>query len=128
MFDVHTHLSIYLTALCLVSISSQKFFIMYSVLPSSIIRSIPLSNTHRLGLPFNVRDQFPNSHKTAVRAIALCFLIFAYFGSKREDKIFWLEWKQPFPEFNVLLTSSCIQFNASVITVKISFAIKIYYY
>jgi hypothetical protein len=68
------------------------FLIMHSVLRPIIIRSIPLSKTHRLGFPFNVRDQFSHSHKTTFRAIALFFLIFAYFDNKLEDKIFWLEW------------------------------------
>jgi hypothetical protein len=56
----------------------------------STVRKVTLSNEHRLRLPFNVRVQFPHSHKITDRAIALCFLIFAYFGSKLEDKIFWL--------------------------------------
>ena len=55
-------------------------------------------------------DQVPYPYKTTGTIIVLYILILKVFDSKLEDKRFCTEWYQAFPEFNLLLISSWIEF------------------
>jgi hypothetical protein len=57
-----------------------------------------------------VRDQVPHQYKTTDKIIRLYILIFKYLERRQEDKRLWTEWYQEFPEFNLLLISSWMQF------------------
>jgi len=49
--------------------------------------------THR-----NVTDQVSHPHKTEGKIIVLYTVVLTFSDSKREDKRFWTEWQQAFPE------------------------------
>jgi hypothetical protein len=57
-----------------------------------------------------VSDQVSHPYKTTGKIIVLYILIFISFDSKLEEKIFCTEWQQAFPDFNLLLISSWIEF------------------
>jgi hypothetical protein len=50
-------------------------------------------------------------------------LTFTFLGSKWEDKRLWTEWQRAFPEFSLLLISSCMQFSSvSVVPKHLNYA------
>jgi hypothetical protein len=51
------------------------------------------SNTPNLYSSHNLRDQVSHPYKTTYKIVVLCILIFAFLDSKREDKIFWISWR-----------------------------------
>jgi hypothetical protein len=53
-----------------------------------------------------VGDQVSYPYSTASKITVLYILILRFFDIRWEDKRFWIEWKQAFPEFNLFLTSS----------------------
>jgi len=57
----------------------------------------------------NVSDQVSHPYKTTGKFI-MYILIFKFLDSKLEDKRFCIEWLQAFPDFNLLLISSWIEF------------------
>jgi len=61
----------------------------------------------------NVTDQVSNPFKTTCKMIVLYTLIFILLDNKCEDKRFWTEWQQAFPEFNLLLILGIIAQNKS---------------
>jgi hypothetical protein len=70
--------------------------------------STPFSNTLSLCYSLNVRDQVSNPYKTKGKITVLYTLMFFFCDSRWENKIFWGEWWQEWPEFNLLLVSSWI--------------------
>jgi hypothetical protein len=62
-------------------------------------------------LSFSVSDQDAHPYKTMSKTVVLYILIFTYLHSKLEDKRFCTKWQQAFPEFNLLLFSSCVEFG-----------------
>jgi hypothetical protein len=57
-----------------------------------------------------VSDQVSHPHKTTDRVLILYVLILTFSDSKLEDKIFRTEWQQAFPDFNLFLIPSRIEF------------------
>jgi hypothetical protein len=45
----------------------------------------------------------------------LCILTFKFLDNRREDRRLWTERQQAFPEFSLLLISSCMRFWAPLI-------------
>jgi len=82
-----------------------------SLLCSNLFLSTLFLNTLSLCLSFNVSDQDAHPYKTTGKTVVLYILIFTYLHSKLEDKRFCTEWQQAFPEFTLLLISSCIEFG-----------------
>jgi hypothetical protein len=56
-----------------------------------------------------VSDQVSRPYKTD-KTVVLYISIFIFLSSKLEDKRFYTEWLQAFPDFNLLLISSWIEF------------------
>jgi hypothetical protein len=80
-----------------------------SLLGPKILNNL-FSNTLSLCSSLNVSDQVSHSYKTTGKVIVLCILIFIFLGSKLEDKTICTEWQHAFPNFNMLLISSLIEF------------------
>ena len=75
----------------------MKLLFMQSPVTSSLVSPNVLlntffSNTVILCSTVNVRDQVSHPLKSTGKIIVLYVLIFVYFDSTREDKIFWTEW------------------------------------
>jgi hypothetical protein len=78
---------------------------------------------NRPGPLVSVRDQVSHPYKTTGRIMVLCILTFTFLDSRREDKRLWTEWQHTFPEFSLLLISSCMQFwSVSVVPKYLNFA------
>jgi hypothetical protein len=94
-----------------------KFFIMHSFslpyylvpLKSNILLSTLFSNTISLSSSLNVGDQVSHPYKTRAK-IMFIYLNLYNFPSEQEAERFSTAWKQPFPEFNLLLISSWMGF------------------
>jgi len=61
-----------------------------------------LKHFHPVFLP-KVRDQVSHQYKTTGKIIVLCILVLVSLPSKLEDKRFYTNWQQAFPDFNLLL-------------------------
>ena len=91
-----------------------NLFIMYfSSLPCylvSLMRKYPFIFEHSQPtfLPKCERPSFTPIPKTG-RIIVMCIFIFIFLYCKLEDKSFYTEWKQTFPDFILLLISSWIE-------------------
>ena len=81
-----------------------------SLLGPNILLNTLSSNTLSLRSSFSVIDQVSHPYKTTGKMIVLYIFIFIFLGSKLEDKRFCTEWQQAFPDFNLLLISSDIEF------------------
>ena len=79
------------------------------LLGPNIILNTHFSNNLSLRSSLNVSDQVSHPYKTTVKIRVLNILIFKFFDSKLEDKRFCTEWKQAFPDFNMLLVSSWME-------------------
>ena len=96
-------------------LSSSLFSFLHSSVTSSLLgQNILLialfSNTlSRLTSP-NVSDQVSHPYKTTDKLIVVYTLIIKFLDSRLEDKIFRIEWQQAFPNFNLQLISSWIEF------------------
>jgi hypothetical protein len=73
-----------------------------SLFVPNILLSTLFSNTLSQCSSLNVRGQISHPNKTASNFIILHILIFAFLDIRREDRRFRAEWKQAFPEFNLL--------------------------
>ena len=80
-----------------------------SVLGPNILLSTLFSNILSLRSCLKVMDQVSHPHKTTGKIMVLQILIFKFLDSKLENKRFCTEW-QVFPDFNLLLMSSWIEF------------------
>ena len=76
----------------------------------SIFLRILLSNILGLSSSLSVRNQISYPCKTTGNITVTYIVIFMFCESEREDKRFWTEWKQTFPEFCLLPTSQRKQF------------------
>jgi hypothetical protein len=54
--------------------------------------------------------KFRTHTKQLAKIVVLYIWIFIFFDSKLEDKTFCTEWQQAFPDFNLLLISSWMEF------------------
>ena len=68
------------------------------------------SNTLSFLSSSNVNDQVLHPYKTIGKIIVLYILIFKFLDSNLEYKSFCTEWQQAFPDLNLLLISSGIEF------------------
>ena len=97
------------------SLSSSLRSFFHSLATSSlsdpnILLSTLFLNTLTLRFFLSVSDQVSHPYKTTSKIIILCILIFKFLYNKPEDKRFYIEWYQAFPDFNLLLISSWIEF------------------
>jgi hypothetical protein len=81
-----------------------------SLLGPNILLSTLFSDTLSLCSSLNIRDQVSHPYKTTGRIMVFYILTFKTLDSRREDRRLWTEWLQAFPEFSLLLISSCMQF------------------
>jgi hypothetical protein len=81
-----------------------------SLLDPNILPSTLFSNTLSLRSSLNVSYQVSHPYKTTDKIIFLYILIFIFLDSKLEDKTYCTKWLETFPEFNVLLNFSRIEF------------------
>jgi len=76
------------------------------LLPTSWATYLPsctlFANTLTVRTHLNVIDQVSHPHKTEDKIIVLYTAVLTLPESKREDKRFWTEWRQAFPEFRPL--------------------------
>jgi len=97
------------------SLSSSLFSFLHSPVTSSllgpnILLNTLLSNTLSLRSSLNVSDHVQHSDKTTCENIVLQTLIIISLNSKLKDERFCTEWQQAFPEFNLLIIFSWIDF------------------
>jgi hypothetical protein len=70
-----------------------------------------------------VRDQVSHPYSTTGKILVMFILIFRFFDMRQEDRRFWTEWQQAFPEFNLLLNSLRMSFwFVSVVPKYLNFA------
>ena len=81
-----------------------------SLLGPNIFLSTLFSNNLSLSFSLIESDQVSHPYKTTDKIIFQCFLFFIFFDSKLEDNRFCTEWQQAFPDLNLLLTYSWMQF------------------
>ena len=92
----------------------MKFSLHSPVTPSLLGPNILLSslflNTVSLRSSLNASDQVSHPYKTTDKTTVLYTSMFKFLNSKLEDKRSCSEWQQAFPDFNLLLLSSWIEF------------------
>jgi len=81
-----------------------------SFLGPNILFNALFSNTLSFLSSLNVSDQVSHPYKTIGKNIVLYILNFKFLDSNLEDKRFCTEWYQAFPNLNLLLISSGIEF------------------
>jgi hypothetical protein len=67
----------------------SNYYYLCSFLQPPITSSLFGSNILSTCSSYNVRDQVSHPYRTAGRIIVLYNIIFAFLGSRREDKMFW---------------------------------------
>ena len=97
------------------SLTSSLFSFLHSPATSSllgpnILLNTIFSDTVSLHSSLNVSNQVSCPYKTTGKIILLYILIFKFLGSKLKDKRFCTEWWKAFPDFNLLLITSLIEF------------------
>ena len=97
------------------SLSSSLGSFLHSLVTSSplgpnILVNTLFSNTLSLHFSVNLSDQVSRPYKTTGKIIVIYISVFKSVDSKLEDKRLCTEWQQAFPDFNLLLISSWIEF------------------
>jgi hypothetical protein len=77
--------------------------------PNTLLNTL-FSNILSLRSSLNVSDQVSHPYKTTGQIVVLYILIFNFLDSNLEDNRFCTEWQPAFPNFNLLLISSWIEF------------------
>jgi len=90
--------------------SLLHFPVTSSLLGPNILLNTLFSITVSFLFSRNVSDQVSHPYKTIGKIIFLYILIFKFLDSNLEDKRFCTEWHQAFPDLNLLLISSIIEF------------------
>jgi len=75
-----------------------------------ILLNTMFSNTLSFLSSRRANDQVSHPYKTTGKIIFLYILIFKFLDNNLEDERFCTEWKQAFPDLNLLLISSAIEF------------------
>jgi hypothetical protein len=81
----------------------------YSLLGPYLLNTLP--NTLNFYSSPIVRDQISHPYRTTGKIIIWHILLIVLLDSRREDKIFWTERWQAYPELILLLISSRMQFQ-----------------
>jgi hypothetical protein len=89
--------------------SVSRYFLPLGLGPYMFLSTLFL-NTLRLCSFLNLTEQVSKPYKTTDKIIVLYISILISLNSKREGKRFYTKWQQEFPEFNLPLISSCMQF------------------
>ena len=91
--------------------SLLHFPVTSSLLGPKIFLSILFWKTLSLCSSLDVRDQASRPYKTTGKITVLYIVIFIFFDSKLEDKKFCTKRYQAFPDFNIPLISSLMEFG-----------------
>jgi hypothetical protein len=78
--------------------------------PNILVLSNLSGNNISLHSSLRVSDHVSHLHETRKMIVLYNILIFTFSDSKLEDKIFCNEWQQVFPDFNLLLISSWLEY------------------
>jgi hypothetical protein len=89
-----------------------------SLLGPNVFLSTLSSYTHNPYSSLSVRDQVSRPYKTTCKVISFHILIFKLLEKIREDETLWTEWQEAFPECNLVLISSWIQFLSGTVVPK----------
>ena len=81
-----------------------------SLLGPNVFLNTMFSNTLSFLSSHSVNDQVSHTYKATGKVTVLYILIFKFSDSNLEDKRFCTKWQQAFPDLNLLLISSRIEF------------------
>ena len=89
--------------------SSLCTVLQFPVTPKYLPQRPNLGHSQPVLLPHCERPSFTHVIQKN-KIIVMCILIFIFLGNKPDDRSFWTEWQQTFPEFSLFLISPWIRF------------------